>query len=76
MLKDEPAGLLTSADTSYISYTIRASSCFMPTTCENCPFRRLAEKKPNSLIAKIWKWHTGWCPGWKAYQKSLSEKQS
>jgi hypothetical protein len=48
----------------------------MPTTCENCPFRRLAEKKPNSLIAKIWKWHTGWCPGWKAYQKSLSEKQS
>jgi hypothetical protein len=46
----------------------------MPSTCENCPIRRRAEKRPNSLIAKIWKWHTGWCPGWKAYQKSLAEK--
>jgi len=46
----------------------------MPPTCENCPIRRRAEKKPNSLIAKIWKWHTGWCPGWKAYQKSLDKK--
>jgi hypothetical protein len=46
----------------------------MPETCDNCPIRRRAEKKPNSLIAKIWKWHTGWCPGWKSYQESLAEK--
>jgi hypothetical protein len=46
----------------------------MPETCDKCPIRRRAEKKPNSLIAKIWKWHTGWCPGWKSYQESLAEK--
>ncbi|MCP1393032.1 MAG: hypothetical protein PHO60_10355 [Methanothrix sp.] len=46
----------------------------MPQTCESCPIRRRAEKRPDTLIARIWKWHTDWCPGWKAYQKSLAEK--
>ena len=41
--------------------------------CENCPIRRYAERKPASFIARVWKWHTGWCPGWKAYQKSVTE---
>jgi hypothetical protein len=45
-------------------------------SCENCPMRKRAEQKPNSLIAKIWRWHTGWCPGWKAYQKALAEQES
>jgi len=39
--------------------------------CENCPIRRRAEAKPNSLLARLWRWHTTWCPGWKSYQKSL-----
>jgi hypothetical protein len=42
--------------------------------CENCPMRKRAEANPKSLLAKIWRWHTGWCPGWKAYQKSLAEQ--
>jgi len=46
----------------------------MAASCESCPIRRRAEKRPNSLIARIWRWHTGWCPGWKAYQKSLAEE--
>jgi hypothetical protein len=33
-----------------------------------------AEKNPKSIISKIWKWHTGWCPGWKAYQKELAQQ--
>lgn len=41
--------------------------------CENCPLRRRAEAKPNSIIARLWRWHTGWCPGWKAYQAWLQE---
>ena len=41
--------------------------------CANCPMRAYAEKHPKNIIARIWKWHTGWCPGWKAYQKSLTE---
>gem|GEM_PF-358835 len=45
----------------------------MVSTCEKCPLKRYAEKKPNAIISRIWKWHTGWCPGWKAYQKSLQE---
>jgi hypothetical protein len=32
-----------------------------------------AEKKPEALMSRIWKWHTTWCPGWKAYQKELAK---
>jgi hypothetical protein len=42
--------------------------------CETCPMRLKAEKNPKSLMSRLWKWHTGWCPGWKAYQKSLQAK--
>lgn len=42
-----------------------------PHHCETCRWRAYAEKKPRSLLAAIWRWHTGWCPGWKAYQRSL-----
>ncbi|MDI6697115.1 MAG: hypothetical protein QME21_18870 [Anaerolineales bacterium] len=41
--------------------------------CETCPMRKRAEEKPKSLMARIWRWHTTWCPGWKAYQKHLAE---
>jgi hypothetical protein len=44
--------------------------------CENCGIRRRAEKRPNSLLARIWRWHTGWCPGWKSYQRWLAEQAS
>jgi hypothetical protein len=26
------------------------------------------------LMARIWRWHTGWCPGWKAYQAHLAQQ--
>jgi hypothetical protein len=42
--------------------------------CEKCKLRAYAERKPNSLLARIWRWHTGWCPGWKAYQRELAEE--
>jgi len=38
--------------------------------------RKRAEAKPKSIISRIWKWHTGWCPGWKAYQAELAQKNS
>jgi hypothetical protein len=28
------------------------------------------------LMARLWRWHTGWCPGWKAYQAHLAELRS
>jgi len=43
--------------------------------CENCPLRRRAERKPGSLLARVWRWHTRWCPGWKAYQARLAKRQ-
>lgn len=41
--------------------------------CATCPMRLRAEAKPRSLLARIWRWHTGWCPGWEAYQLALAE---
>ncbi|MBN1345654.1 MAG: hypothetical protein JXQ73_23380 [Phycisphaerae bacterium] len=44
--------------------------------CQKCPLHAYADRKPNSIIARIWRWHTGWCPGWKGYQKALAEQAS
>jgi hypothetical protein len=41
--------------------------------CGNCPMRKRAEENPNTFLARLWRWHTTWCPGWKAYQKWLAE---
>jgi len=41
--------------------------------CETCPMRKKAETNPKSLWARLWRWHTSWCPGWKAYQAHLAE---
>lgn len=43
-------------------------------SCEECKMRKLAERKPNSFWAKVWRWHTKWCPGWKAYQKEIDQQ--
>lgn len=42
--------------------------------CHACALRSGAEAKPNSLLSKLWRWHTGWCPGWRAYVKELTAK--
>ena len=42
--------------------------------CDDCGFRRRAEARPESLLARLWKWHTTWCPGWKSYQKWRAEQ--
>jgi hypothetical protein len=42
--------------------------------CHTCGMRARAEKKPGSLLARLWRWHTKWCPGWKAYIKELESK--
>ncbi len=42
--------------------------------CHTCGLRARAEKKPRSLIARLWRWHTKWCPGWRAYVKELESK--
>jgi hypothetical protein len=42
--------------------------------CESCRMRARYERKPNSFLGRLWRWHTRWCPGWKAYLASLTEE--
>ena len=39
--------------------------------CEDCGFRTKYENNPNSLLGRLWRWHAGWCPGFKRYLSSL-----
>ena len=41
--------------------------------CERCKLRGRYDNNPRSILGRIWKWHIGWCPGWKAYLKPLSD---
>lgn len=43
--------------------------------CATCPMRARYDKNPKSLLSRIWKWHIGWCPGWKSYLASLPEAE-
>jgi hypothetical protein len=43
--------------------------------CEKCKMRARYDQNPRSFLGRIWKWHIGWCPGWKSYIKSLSEEK-
>ena len=42
--------------------------------CEKCKFRAQYDRNPRSILGRIWKWHIGWCPGWKAYLKSIPDE--
>ncbi|SDW07662.1 hypothetical protein SAMN05444411_10126 [Lutibacter oricola] len=39
--------------------------------CNECKLRAKYDEKPNSFVGKFWRWHINFCPGWKAYLKSL-----
>ncbi len=43
-----------------------------PARCADCPMRKNAEANPKKFMSRVWRWHTTWCPGWKAYQKELA----
>lgn len=42
-------------------------------SCEECGLRAKYDKNPKSFLGRLWKWHTGFCPGWKKYFGSLPE---
>jgi hypothetical protein len=44
--------------------------------CATCKGRAYAEANPDTLLARLWRWHTGWCPGWKAYQRELKNLEA
>ncbi len=44
-------------------------------SCEKCRFRAIYDRNPRSILARLWKWHIGWCPGWRSYLKSLPQEE-
>ncbi len=43
--------------------------------CATCSFRAKYDEKPNSILGRVWRWHANFCPGWKAYMKSLPDDE-
>jgi hypothetical protein len=43
--------------------------------CGNCAFRKKYDDNPKSFLGWLWRWHAGWCPGWKAYITSLTNEE-
>ena len=44
-------------------------------SCGNCSMRARYDSNPRSLLARIWRWHAGWCPGFKKYITSLPDEE-
>jgi hypothetical protein len=42
-------------------------------SCSDCSFRAKYDNNPRSLLGRLWRWHAGFCPGWKAYITSLPD---
>lgn len=43
--------------------------------CAECKLRARYDARPKSLLGRFWRWHIGWCPGWKAYMQSLPAEE-
>ena len=43
--------------------------------CDKCWLRGRYERSSKSLLGRLWRWHAGWCPGWKGYFNSLPEDE-
>lgn len=47
----------------------------MEPKCGTCPFRARYDNNPRSILGRIWRWHINFCPGWKAFMKSLNDEE-
>ncbi len=43
--------------------------------CENCKWRAKYDARPRSLLGRLWRWHAGWCPGFRSYLLGLPEEK-
>ena len=43
--------------------------------CDSCPWRAKYDKNPKSILGRLWRWHAGWCPGWKKHITSLPDEE-
>ncbi len=43
--------------------------------CSECAWRARYDRKPDSFIGRLWRWHINFCPGWRKYIRSLPEAE-
>ncbi len=43
--------------------------------CEHCGFRAKYDTNPASFLGRVWRWHAGFCPGWKKHITSLPKDE-
>jgi hypothetical protein len=43
--------------------------------CEKCPMRAKYDTNPKSFAGRFWRFHIGFCPGWKMYMKGLEPEK-
>ncbi|MEE4272140.1 MAG: hypothetical protein V2I67_10725 [Thermoanaerobaculales bacterium] len=43
--------------------------------CATCSMRAKFDENPRSILGRLWRWHTRFCPGWKGYMRSLPEAE-
>jgi hypothetical protein len=41
--------------------------------CATCKFREKYDRDPKSFLGRLWRWHAGWCPGFRSYVRSLPD---
>lgn len=41
--------------------------------CETCKFRAKYDNNPTSFLGRLWRWHAGWCPGFRSYLMGMEE---
>ena len=59
-----------------MSDTIMIDAIMKLHRCEDCAIRRRGCAKPQSIFARIHRWHMRWWPGWKAYQSELRARSA
>jgi hypothetical protein len=47
----------------------------MEPKCGSCPWRAKYDSNPKSILGRLWRFHINFCPGWKAYMKSIPEAE-
>jgi hypothetical protein len=43
-------------------------------SCHNCKMCSHIDRKPDSALGKLMRWHRTWCPAWSAHTKVYGEK--
>lgn len=44
-------------------------------SCATCGFRARYDNNPKSFLGRLWRWHAGFCPGFKGYITALPEEE-